>query len=326
VTSHTATRRHALLLGGLGVLGFSLTLPATKAADPVFGPWTIGIGRSAIAAVAAAVALRLMSERLLPPRDELMSFVYVIGGVVLGFPLLTSLALLHVQSSHAAVLTGLLPAATAGVAVLRAGERPRRSYWCALGFGLVSVLVFAAERGGGSLSLGDSLLLAAVVVAGIGYAEGGVLARRYGGWRTMCWALVLAFPITLPLTVLAVAMHPVQGAMPVRAVLAAVYITLISSLFAFFAWYEGLARGGVAKIGLVQLGQPVLTLGWSALLLSEHVGLGSLLTAALVLLAVAIGRRARVDPAPRTSATSYHRGGLDAPLAERDGPEVRPRS
>lgn len=294
----TAGRPHALLLGGLGVLGFSLTLPATRVADPVFGAWTIGFGRAVVAAILGAIVLLATRQRLLPPRAALSRFVAVIGGVVIGFPLLTSLALVEVPSGHAAVLTGLLPAATAGVAVLRAGERPRPAYWAALSLGLGAVILFAITRGNRSLTSGDLLLLAAVLVAGIGYAEGGVLARQYGGRRTICWALVLAVPVTLPVTVVAVLVHPVTGPVPSDALLGAAYVCVISMLLGFFAWYEGLARGGVARIGFLQLAQPVLTLGWSALLLREHISTGSIVASCFVLMTVAVGRRARIDPTP----------------------------
>lgn len=290
-------RRHALALGWLGVLGFSVTLPATRLADPSFGGWTVGFGRALPAALLGAAILVVMRQPLLPPRAELPRLLVVVGGVVIGFPLFTSLALETVQSAHGAVVTGLIPAATAGAAILLAGERPRGSYWVALVIGLAGVLGLAVVQGAGRPRLGDLLLVVAVVVAGIGYAQGGVLARTYGGWRVICWALVLALPAMIPLTVVSVLAYPPHD-VGAKALAGLAYLSVISMCLGFVAWYEGLARGGVARVGRLQLAQPVLTLGWSVLLLGEHVDLPTLVAAAVVLAAVAVGRNARVESVP----------------------------
>jgi len=288
-----------LLLGGLGVLAFSLTLPATRVADPVFGPVTVGVGRAVLAAVLAAVVLRWRGERLVVPA-LVPRLAVVVAGVVIGFPLLTAFALQDVNSAHAAVVSGLLPAATAGMAVLRAGERPRREYWLALGVGLTAVLIFAAVSGAGQPRLGDLLVLGAVALAGLGYAEGGALARQYGGWRVICWALILSLPILAPATAVAIVLHRPQH-VSLGALAGLGYVTVFSMFLGFFAWYQGLARGGVARVGRLQLAQPVLTLAWSALLLGEHITLAAAIAAVIVLASVAVGRKARVeraDPVP----------------------------
>lgn len=230
----------------------------------------------------------------------------VVVGVVLGFPLLTAYALQNVNSAHAAVVSGLLPVATAGMAVIRAGERPSPRYWIALAVGVATVAAFAVVAGAGRPRMGDILVSVAVALAGLGYAEGGSLARRYGGWRVICWALVLALPLSIPVTVVAVALH-VPHDPSVAAWSGVAYVSGVSMFLGFFAWYEGLARGGVAQIGRLQLAQPVLTLGWSALLLGEPLTLPTALAAVLVLGSVAFGRKARGSapmpggetPAPR---------------------------
>ena len=291
-----AAPKHALLLGCLGVLGFSFTLPATRFADPVFGGWTVAFGRAVCAALLAALILWLTKQPLLPPRRALRPLLTVIGGAVIGFPLLTSLALETVDSAHGAVVTGLIPAATAGAAILLAGERPRRSYWIALCVGLAAVISMPIAQGAGHLRLADLLLLAAVVVTGFGYAQGGVLAREYAGWRVICWALIVALPATVPITIVSIALGPPHAPTAV-AVLGLAYLAAISMCLGFFAWYEGLARGGVARIGRLQLAQPVLTIGWSVLLLGERIDVPTAIAALVVLAAVAIGRNARVDRA-----------------------------
>lgn len=283
-----------LLLGALGVICFSMTFPATTAAERSFSPLVVGVGRSVIAAAVAIVVLTAKRQPLFPPRAALPRLLIVAATVGIGFGLLSAIALRQVSSVHGAVLTGLIPAATAGMAVLRAGERPRPAYWVALAFGLTVVVGFALIQGGGRISSGDLLLLVAIAVGGLGYADGGVLAREYGGWRVICWALILALPVTVPVTAVAAIADPARHITP-AAVLGLGYVGLISMCFGFFAWYQAMALGGVARVGKLQLAQPALTVGWSALLLGEHVSWLSATAAAAVIVATAVGRNARVE-------------------------------
>jgi drug/metabolite transporter (DMT)-like permease len=290
-----------VLLGILGVLSFSVTFPATTAAEESFSPVLVGVGRTVIAAALGATVLASRHERLLPPRDRLRSFLIVAASVGIGFGLLSALALRHVSSVHGAVLTGLIPAATAGVAVLRAGERPRSGYWLALGLGLAVVVGFAVIQGGGRLRAADVLLLAAIAVGGIGYAEGGILARDFGGWRVICWALIVSLPVSVPVTVVAGIVSPPRHVL-LSSVLALAYVGVFPMCLGFFVWYQALARGGVARIGRLQLAQPALTLVWSALLLGEHVGWLTAAAAGAVIAVTAVGRNARVDQAQASQA------------------------
>src|SRR5580704_537407 len=207
-TSGSMREAAPLALGALGVACFSMTFPATTAAETSFSPLTVGVGRSVIAAAIALVLLAVRRQPLLPPRAALPRMLVVAATVGVGFGLLSALALHQVSSVHGAVLTGLIPAATAGMAVLRAGERPRPAYWAALGLGLAVVIGFALIQGGGSLHQADLLLIVAIVIGGLGYAEGGALAREYGGWRVICWAVILALPVTVPVTAVALAVSP----------------------------------------------------------------------------------------------------------------------
>ncbi|HEX6582592.1 MAG TPA: DMT family transporter [Thermoleophilaceae bacterium] len=284
-----------LFLGFLGVLAFSFTLPATRVAVEELDPTFVGIGREALAAVPAALLLVLVRGPR-PSRSQMLRLGLVALGVVFGFPLFTALALRELTSAHSAVIVGLLPAATAVAAVVRAGERPSRGFWLASLAGLVAVLAFAASQGAGLISGADLLILAAVALGAIGYAEGGALAREMGGWRVICWALVLSAPISVPVAVVAAAGSDLSASSD--AWLGFAYVTAVSALLGFFAWYAGLARGGVAKIGQVQLVQPLLTLGWSAALLGEPVNATTLFAAVLVVLCVVGTQRTRVDQPP----------------------------
>jgi drug/metabolite transporter (DMT)-like permease len=282
----------ALFLGFVGVLGFSFTLPATRAAVDGLDPAFVGIGRT-VAAAALAAAILLARREPLPSRPQLRRIALVAAGVVFGFPLLSALALRHLPSAHAAVTVGILPAATAVVAVIRDGERPSRRFWIASAAGLVAVLAFAVFQGAGVPRGGDLLLLGAVAAAALGYTEGASLAREMGGWRVISWALVLSLPLTVPITLAAASAG--LGRADVGDWLCFAYVALVSQYLGFLPWYAGLARGGTAKIGQVQLAQPLLTLVWSAALLGEQIGAATVLAATVVLLSVAATQRARVE-------------------------------
>jgi drug/metabolite transporter (DMT)-like permease len=280
-----------ILLGFLGVLAFSFTLPATRIAVEDLDPTFVGIGREAVAAVPAALIL-LATRAPMPSRPQLGRIAIVSFGVVFGWPLFTALALRELTSAHSAVIVGLLPAATAVAAVLRAGERPSRAFWLASLAGLVAVLAFAASQGAGLLSTADIFILIAVALSAIGYAEGGALSRELGGWQVICWAVVLSAPLTLPIGVIAATGSDLHA--DTDAWLGFAYVAGVSALLGFFPWYAGLARGGVAKIGQIQLVQPLLTLAWSALLLSEHIGLATLVASFAVLASVVATQRTGV--------------------------------
>ena len=293
-------RRSGLLLGALGVLMFSVSLPATRAAvSGGIDPFLVGFGRAVVAGALALAWLQL-SGAPRPSRSQWRSIAICALGVVVGFPVLTSLALETGTAVHAVVVIGILPAGTAVFAVRRAGEHPSRTFWLAAGAGLLIVLVFAAVRGGSGIGGGDLLLLAAVVLCSLGYAEGGALARELGGPATICWALVLALPLNLAASALVLALDGVPHA-DTGAWLGFAYVALFSMFLGFFAWYAGLARGGVARISQVQLLQPLLSLGWAALLLGEHVGAAEGVAALAIIACVAVTQEARIDVAPVSS-------------------------
>ncbi len=282
----------ALLLGSLGVLGFSFSLPATRLAVLDLDATFVGLGRAVVAAALGGMLLLALRQPR-PARAQLGRLAIVALGVVVGFPLLTALALRELGSAHGAVIVGILPAATAVMAVARAGERPSRAFWLASGAGLVAVLVFAATQGAKGVAFADIYLLLGVGLCALGYAEGGALARELGGWQTICWALLLSMPVVAPFAVLAAFTGDLSGGSD--AWLGFAYVSVVSMFLGFFAWYAGLARGGVAKIGQVQLAQPVLTLIWAAALLGEDFGLATIAAALAVLVSVGATQRTRVE-------------------------------
>ena len=296
VPRSTPVLGHGVAWGGLGVLAFSFTMPFSVVAIPAFGAVTVGLGRAVPAAVLAAVCL-LAAKTPLPSVAQWRRLALVALGVVVGFPLCSSLALRDTTSAHGAILVGLLPAATAALAVVRAGERPKWQFWLACAFGMATVLVFAVVQGAGQLTVADLWLLAAVGAAALGYTEGGALARELGGWQVISWALLLTLPVVVPVTLLN--LPATWHAPSANAWLCFGYLSAVSMFAGFFAWYRGLALGGIAKISQLQLLQPVLTLCWSALLLSEYIGPATAGAAVLVIAAVAVTQRTRGRSDPR---------------------------
>lgn len=185
--------------GFIGVLIFSGSLPATRLAVSDFDPLFLTVCRAAIAGILAG-GLLLIFRQQHPAKRDIISLLVVAFGVVIGFPLLTALALQYVTSAHAIVFVGLLPLATAIFGVLRGGERPRPVFWIFSAAGSLLVAGFALIQGGGSSPLGDAYMLASIVVCGLGYAEGARLSRRLGNWQVISWALVLSLPLMLPLS------------------------------------------------------------------------------------------------------------------------------
>lgn len=285
---------HAGLWWGLvGVTAFSFTVPFTRVAVGGLSPLFIGAGRAVLAGVLAIVVLAATRQRW-PRRAQWARLAVVAGGVVVGFPMLTSYALQTVPASHSAVVIGLLPAATAVVAVLRTNERPTASFWLFAALGAASTVVFAMLQGGGfgGLHPADLLLIAAVAAAAIGYAEGGMLARELGAWQTVSWALVLALPLMLALTAISVLQDP-PVATPTEWA-AFLYLGVVSMFLGFFAWYRGLAIGPIAQVSQVQLVQPVMTILWATLLLHEIIGWPTALGGVAVIACAAMTVRARL--------------------------------
>ncbi|GAA1107694.1 DMT family transporter [Nocardiopsis metallicus] len=290
------SQRAGLWWGLLGVAAFSLTVPMTRVAvaSGTLSPLFVGSARAVIAALLAAAALALTRQRL-PRGDQWFRLALVGGGVVIGFPLLTSYALTTASASHSAVVIALLPAATAVLAVLRGRERPPAVFWAMAAVGAVAALGFAALRGGGfgsGLAWSDLLLFGAVVAAAVGYAEGGLLARELGAWQTVSWALVLCAPLMIVLAVASAVQQPPSGTAVEWGALA--YLAAVSMYLGFFAWYRGLAIGPMAQVSQVQLSQPVMTIGWAALLLGEPLTWPTVLGGLAVILCATIAVRARL--------------------------------
>ncbi len=292
--------RTAWLNGFIGVAIFSASLPATRVAVGGFDPLFLTFARAGIAGL-VALALLLFIPQKRPQREDVVPFLIVAIGVVIGFPLLTALALQHITSAHSIVFIGILPLATAIFGVLRAGDRPRPAFWVFAVMGSALVAGFALTQDLQASWTGDLLMLAAVIACGLGYAEGGHLSRKFGGWQVISWALVLSLPLMAPL---ALATMPATVAGITAAQWFSLgYVGLFSMLIGFVFWYRGLAQGGVAAVGQLQLLQPFMGLILAAGLLGEHVSV-PMLAVSIAVVACVAGAKKFSQPPPAALKTA----------------------
>jgi len=274
--------------GLVGVLIFSGSLPATRVAVDGFSPLFLTSARAVIAALLGGAFLVLLRQ-VRPKRGDIGPLAIIALGCVVGFPLLTAIALQHITSAHSIVFIGLLPLATAIFGVLRGGEKPKPAFWLFSAIGSATVAGFALFSSGKGSLTGDLLMVAAVVVCGLGYAEGATLSRRLGGWQVISWALLLSLPM---MAVVALITKPeaVSG-IGNPAWLGLAYVSIFSMLVGFIFWYRGLALGGIAGVGQLQLLQPFFGLMLAGLLLHEPVAWPMIAATGIVVLCVAGAKR-----------------------------------
>src|SRR5258705_3521466 len=262
MTSNASRERLGLLLGFVGVLIFGGTLPATRIAVAEIDPIALTSLRTVIAGLCSLVLL-LVLRRKLPPRTLWPQLVLTMLCVAVLFPLLMSMGMQRVDASHGGVVLGILPIATALVAVAITHERPRPLFWIASVAGAALVIAFSLRQGGGAFSTGELLLFAAVAVSAIGYAFSGRLTADMPGWEVISWVLVMALPISLPAA--ALTMPADLTSIGLKPWLALLYVAVFSQWIGFFAWNAGMAMGGIARVSQVQLLQPFITFALAAI-------------------------------------------------------------
>lgn len=271
--------------GLIGVIIFSGSLPATRVAVADFDPVFLTSARAVLAAVLGTICLFVLRQPR-PGRKDILPLTLVAIGVVVGFPLLTALALQHISAAHSIVFIGMLPLATAIFGVLRGGERPRAPFWVFSIIGAAVVAGFALHgSGGGGTVTGDLLMVAAVVVCGLGYAEGATLSRRLGGWQAISWSLILSLPVMGILTL--ITWPETFGNVTIPGWISLGYVSVFSMMLGFIFWYRGLALGGIAGVGQLQLLQPFLGFMLAALFLREPIAWTMIVSAAFVVACVA---------------------------------------
>lgn len=281
-------RTNGWINGFIGMLIFSGSLPATKAAVLGFEPLFLTAARATIAGLLSLAMLLLYKEKL-PTFKQWISLTVVSLGVVVGFPLLTAIALQEITSAHSLVFLALLPLSTAIFAVIRGGEKPRPIFWLFSIIGSLLVMGYAISQGGSSSISADLLMIASVIVCGLGYAEGATLTKALGGWQVICWALIVSLP---PMLILSFILMPEElTTISVSAWVGLGYVSIFSMLIGFIFWYKGLSQGGIAAVGQLQLLQPFFGLGLAAVLLHESVNLLMLLVTIGVIFCVAGSRK-----------------------------------
>ncbi|MEU6126770.1 DMT family transporter [Streptomyces sp. NPDC047123] len=284
------SRRAGTALAALGVVAFSLTFPATAWGLKGIGPWSFVTLRGILAALVAGGCL-LALRVAVPHRRHWAGLAVVGAGVVLGFPLLTTLALQTSTTAHAAVVVGLLPLTTAVFSALRTGARPSRTFWGAALAGAAAVIAFTVQQSGGALTTADLYLFGALLICAAGYTEGGRLAREMPGWQVIGWALILCLPLTIVGAL--VALPHESFTLTGHSTAGLLYSAIGSQFLGLVVWYRGMAAIGVPKASQLQLAQPLLTLVWSVFLLGEHLTVAAPLTAAAVLVCIAVTQRSR---------------------------------
>lgn len=283
--------KRGMLLGLVGIVCFSITLPATSIAVPYFGETIVGLGRTVIAAIVVSIIF-LSKKESLPTRKQFISLGIVALGAVLAFPLLTTFAMKSLPVSHGAVELALLPLATAGFAVWRGGERPSKRYWIASIIGAITVIIYAVFLGLGQLQAGDIALIVAVIVLGLSYAEGGKLSKELGSWQVIAWAILIGAPIFIIPVGFSVSVDMFQA--PIEAWISLLYLGIVSQFLAYVAWYGGMSLGGIARVGQIQYIQPFLMIGFSVVFLGESITWLTIFLATIVVICVIIGKSAPV--------------------------------
>ncbi len=294
----TTTTNHKHDLEGtiyalLGILMFSMTLTASRVIVPVLGGTFVGLGRAVLAATLAAIVLISRREPFLE-RRYWRSICITALGIVFGFPLLSSLALKTIPAIHAVVITGLLPAMTATLAVIRTRERTSPLFWAAVALGVVGVLGFAVIEGAGKPQPADLLLFGAGLLGAVGYVEGGILAKEIDGWRVVSWALIFSLPFLIPPV-----LFSLPSSLPTQPIvwICFVYVGAISMYLGFFAWYKGLALAGIARSSALQVLQPLFSMVWAVLLLHEQLHVQTIFAAIIVIASATLSRFARMKGA-----------------------------
>lgn len=274
--------------GFLGVIIFAGSLPATRIAVAEFNPIFLTSARAVIATL-LGIILIVSFKQPYPKREDVTSLIIIALGVVIGFPLLTAFALQYVTSAHSIVFVGLLPLCTAVFASTRGAERPKPFFWLFSILGAASVVGYALKSYGYFSLKGDLLMLAAIIVCGLAYSEGGRLSRKIGGWQVICWSLILSLPVMLPMAL--ITLPESFEHVTTRAVISLGYVSLCSMLLGFVFWYRGLAQGGVAAVGQIQLLQPFIGLGLAALLLNETINWSMLIVTLIAAICVAAAKK-----------------------------------
>ncbi|MBH74977.1 MAG: EamA family transporter [Dehalococcoidia bacterium] len=301
IKDYLTRENYGFLLGFIGVVIFSLTLPITRHLTQVgFTSLEIGFGRGFLAGTASIFILLFKGQFRsgnLPNTSDISKFMITAVGVVFAFPILTAVAMQTIPAGNGGIVVAAVPLATAIFAGLLSEENPSIRFWVIAVAGFITVIVFrllANDLSVANVGLGDFALFGAVILGGLGYAQGGILGKRISGWKVICWALVISFPLVVPLTLLSFDFtHLFQVAHDAfLSILLFAFLCLFNNLIGIFFFFEGLGMGGVARVSQIDLFRPFLTFFFSVVFLGEQMEVISVFFLFLIIAVVYLSKKA----------------------------------
>jgi len=270
------------------------TAVANKIAVAHIDPASAGILRSMLAGlIAGGLALSL---RFPFPKEAGQRGLLLVSGIAsfAAWPMLLSLGLGLTSAGHAAFIMAMIPVFTGLIAACFDRAWPRVTWWGGVTLAAIGTFALIFYRGGGTTAegasvAGDLIILGGASICALGYVTGGKLSPVIGTWATTFWGLGLASLVLIP-TLALLAHRTDWGAVGTAGWLAIAYMTFLSSLAGYAAWFWALGHGGIARIGSWQLAQPVLTLLAAVAVLGEAITWPLVLSGLAILIGTAIAQ------------------------------------
>ena len=287
----------AFIAALFALLFWSGTAIANKIAVVYMDGLTAGILRSMLAGVFAAVFAYLLKlpfpaslkDRSLLAMSGVSSFAI--------WPVLMSLGIERTTVGHAALIMALIPIFTVLIATILDQRNPKYGWWIGAGIALLSTAMLIINRStslqsfnGGSSVEGDLIVLAGGVICAVGYVAGGKLSPKIGTAATTFWGLSIALVILIP-AFIGISDSTNWANVANEGWLAIAWMALFSSLAGYVLWFYALGRGGVARIGSLQLSMPVITLMLATVILRENLTLFIMVICSCIVVGTLLSQR-----------------------------------
>jgi drug/metabolite transporter (DMT)-like permease len=292
------TQTRGYLYGLIAMLGFGATFIAIALAKESFDPTIVGVGRIVPAGIGAVIGLKLAGQKLLPP-PEARKWVAVIAlGIIIGFPIFSTLAMQTIPAGDAGLIVAVGPVLTAVTALFYGHARPRNAFWIAAAIGTMGAIAFAITRSGdGVFSSGGSIwgyvlmAIAMLLSANANIAGATLVKRGFNAFYVIMWAIVMSIPVLLPITIVDLVAHPITAMPTVPAMLGFLWVSLFSIFIGHYFWNSALATIGVVKASQLQLIQPIFTMFFALWILSEPINPLTGVAAVVIIGSVAVSQR-----------------------------------
>ena len=279
------------------VIGFGATFIGVALGNESFDPITMSFGRVIPGAILAVFALKSAKQPLLPPREAFPAIFGVTAGIVIGFPLLSTLALQNIHPADAGVMVAVSPIVTSIAAIFIGHKKPRKLFWLAAALGSLSAATLAYLRGGsefgGGIFWGYILMATAMVLASLGHLTGNYLAGKYKSFHVLCWAVIISIPIQLPGAIINWTINPITTMPTASAVFGFLYVSLFSIIIGNYMLNHGFYLIGLVKGSQLQLIQPIVTMILAIVVLHQTVAPITWIAAFAILASVAWSQRLR---------------------------------